>query len=44
MCIFMQEKEKDQHQVPFITKHVEIIEYFFFSYNKIFKLFDTNHP
>lgn len=30
MCIFMQEKEKDQHQVSFTTKHVEIIEYFFF--------------
>ncbi len=30
MCIFMQEKEKDQHQVSFTTKHVEIIEYLFF--------------
>ncbi|CAK9196870.1 unnamed protein product [Sphagnum troendelagicum] len=30
MCIFLQEKEKDQHQVSFTTKHVEIIEYLFF--------------
>jgi hypothetical protein len=44
MCIFMQKRQKDQHQVSFTTKHVEIIEYFFFLITKFSScLIQTTH-